>query len=259
MTNFRILESYQELLQYAVLLDRILKVGTASVGYYKADNSPYWNFALVNKVIMLKELQRVEAEYKVLDRKTTFYFEDRKELSGLKEFLKENGYRRLYEDSWMFWTKGNIDSRQFESIKEVKTDKDLDVFTRTYDKCYQEDDSQNPYGGFEEPFLRLLKKAWLRYSTKHLDYFIAYKHGDPVAVSILVNYKGLGYITAVGSIKDVRGEGYGKAVTMYCLQKSNKNGNKIHFLGTEEGKYPNEFYRRIGFATKFKALYYRKV
>ncbi len=85
------------------------------------------------------------------------------------------------------------------------------------------------------------------------------KEDSPVAVSTLNNYEGIGYISNVGSIKEVRGEGFGKLSTLYCVHKSQKNGNKVHCLATEEDTYPNEFYKRIGFQTKFTAVGYKKI
>jgi hypothetical protein len=52
----------------------------------------------------------------------------------------------------------------------------------------------------------------------------------------------------------VRGEGFGKAVSLYAVDQSIKNGNTLHCLATEAGHYPYEFYKRIGFVPKFTAI-----
>ncbi|MBP9700192.1 hypothetical protein KBD71_02825, partial [Candidatus Woesebacteria bacterium] len=70
--------------------------------------------------------------------------------------------------------------------------------------------------------------------------------------------QGHGYISNVGSLRSVRGEGFGKLVTLYAVDQSIKNRNSFHYLGTEEGHYPNVFYTRIGFETKFKAVGWSK-
>jgi len=82
--------------------------------------------------------------------------------------------------------------------------------------------------------------------------------GEPCAVATLTNFDGLGYISNVGSLKKVRGKGFGKIATLYCVAKSIKNNNQEHCLATEEGAYPNEFYKRIGFVTRFTACGYTK-
>ncbi|MBU1071268.1 hypothetical protein KKG65_02540 [Patescibacteria group bacterium] len=77
---------------------------------------------------------------------------------------------------------------------------------------------------------------------------------EPVAVTTLTNFAGIGYISNVGSLKKVRGKGFGKTASLYSAQQSVNNGNQVHALATEEGDYPNEFYKRIGFETKFSTL-----
>ena len=88
---------------------------------------------------------------------------------------------------------------------------------------------------------------------------MVYKNNKPVAVSTLTNYDEIGYISNVGSLSEVRGEGFGKAATLFCIQESIKHGNREHCLATEEGAYPNEFYKRIGFVTRFTAVGYTKI
>jgi len=74
----------------------------------------------------------------------------------------------------------------------------------------------------------------------------------------LTNHDGIGYISNVGSLRKVRGEGFGKIASLYPVSQSIKNGNLEHCLATEEGTYPNEFYKRIGFETRFTAVCYVK-
>lgn len=102
------------------------------------------------------------------------------------------------------------------------------------------------------------KKRGIGITRERIEYFMVYKGNKPVAVSTLTNYGDIGYISNVGSIREVRGEGFGKAATLFCVKESIKHGNKEHCLATEEGAYPNEFYKRIGFATRFTAIGYTK-
>jgi ribosomal protein S18 acetylase RimI-like enzyme len=85
-----------------------------------------------------------------------------------------------------------------------------------------------------------------------------YKGSEPVAVSTLNSYYGISYISNIGSLQKVRGQGYGKAATLFCVNESLKRGDKVQCLATEEGNYPNEFYKRIGFKTKFAAPLFTK-
>ena len=124
----------------------------------------------------------------------------------------------------------------------------------TFNACYKKDDPQNPYGELGD-YLNVARKVWSKYKrTNRLQYFVVFKGSEPVAVSTLTNFENIGYISNVGSLEKVRGEGFGKAATLFCVQESIKNGNDIHCLATEEGHYPNEFYKRIGFESRFNAI-----
>lgn len=85
---------------------------------------------------------------------------------------------------------------------------------------------------------------------------MVYKDSRPVAFSALTNYESIGYISNAGSLKEVRGQGFGKLATLYCIDQSKKRGNTEHCLATEEGTYANKFYKRLGFKTLFTAVGY---
>lgn len=116
------------------------------------------------------------------------------------------------------------------------------------------------YCDIDKTTLKVAENVWHKHNkTNKLEYFVAHKNNKPVAVSTLTNYNEIGYISNVGSLKEIRGEGYGKLATLYCVEQSKKNGNTKHCLATEEGTYPNEFYKKIGFKTRFTATGYSKI
>lgn len=257
MTNYDFLKKYQRL-QDSVMFDSLTNFGFASVGWSNTDKSSFWNLALVNKLISKPEIEQVEEIFARQNRKSTFYFENRDDLKPLIEILEENGYKKGYEDSWQFWKDGEIDNSRFELVRKVDSEEMLKEFLTTFDMCYQKGDPQNPYGELGE-YLKVAESVWRKhYKSNRLEYFIVYKNSKPIAVSTLSNFEGIGYISNVGSLKEVRGQGFGKLATLYCVAQSIKNGNEEHCLATEEGAYPNEFYKRIGFETRFTALGYTK-
>lgn len=255
MNNYSFLRKYQEL-QHTVMYDKLIELDFARIGYCKLDKSRFWNFALTNKILSKEEISRIEQELQRLDRRCAIYFENKNDLRELADFLTDRGYKKDYEDSWMLYKGQNIDQTSFNQVKKVENEEDLKVFLDTFNNCYQKDDPNNPYGELGD-YLKVAEKVWHRHhSTDRLEYFIAYKESIPVAVGTLTNYEGVGYISNVGSLREVRGAGFGKLVTFYCVYKSRKHGNSIHCLATEEGTYPNEFYNRIGFETRFTAICY---
>lgn len=256
MINYNLLKTYQLLIKYSVINHSIKNFDNILLGYSKEDNSPYWNFALVKSEIEQKDINKIEEKYKKLKRNSTIYIEEGN--TEAEELLKKNGYSCIYEDSWLIWDKEPIQELNTGSLKIVSNKKELKTFIDTYRECFLKDDEQNPYGEPNKNFLRSLEKTWKKYHNKYVEYYLIYKDKKPVAVSELIKYNGMGYITSVGSKKSVRGEGYGKKATYFTVNRSLKE-NLIPFLGTEEGYYPNEFYKRIGFSFKFKAGYFQKI
>lgn len=242
-------------LQSGVMFDELINLNFASIGYSKTDRTTFWNYALVNQLLSEEQLSQIKQKLNSLDRKSAIYFEENSENQDLVKFLTIKGYIKDYEDSWMFF-EGEINNQGFGQVKRVETTKDLKVFLEVFDKCYLEGDPQNPYGSLGD-YLKVAEQVWHKHHvTSRLEYFIAYQDKKVVAVATLNNYQGIGYISNIGSLKEVRGEGFGKLVTLYCVHISQQRGNNIHCLATEEGTYPNEFYKRIGFKTLFNGVCY---
>lgn len=257
MNNFQFLNNYKEL-QDTIMFDKIIDLGFASVSYCAGEESAFWNQALVNQTLNKEQLGLIEDTLIKLNRRPAVYFENRKSLSSLIQFLEQNSYIYFFEDCWLFHPGVEIDSGRFVQVKKVLTERELEIFLTTFDMCFQKNDPQNPYGTLGD-YLTVAEKVWHRHhATSRIEYFIVFDNSEPVAVSTLTNFKQIGYISNVGSLRKVRGQGFGKLATLYCVDVSKKRGNHYHCLATEEGTYPYEFYQRIGFEKKFSAACYIK-
>lgn len=256
--NFTFLQKYQQL-QQGVLFDRILDLGFTTITYWADTDDVYWNAALVDRVLTVEELTKIEETFQSLGKRPTIYFENKNELAPLIGFLEKNKYDKQFEESWMFYEEKNVDASHLDDVKKVETEQELEQFLETFEASYTKEDPQNPYGELGREYRELEKNTWLKYhENNRIEYFVAYKDNLPVATSHLVNFNGIGYIASVGSRREVRGQGYGKAATLYAVQQSIRHANSHHCLATEEGTYPNEFYKRIGFTPRFTASGYTK-
>lgn len=257
MNNFQFLQDYQEL-QNSIMFDKIIKEGEARIGYCEGDKTNFWNFALVKGPLNENDLKSIESIMKELDRNSTIYFENSAENKQVEKLLKQNGYKFSYEDSWMFYGSQDAPDYKKYEVKKIGNENDLKNFLSTFDSCYQKNDPQNPYDELGD-YLNVAKEVWQKLQgSNRLEYFLVFDNSEPVAVSTLTTHNGIGYISNVGSLKKVRGRGFGKAATFHCVDTSLEYGNKVHCLATEEGTYPNEFYKRIGFKTKFTGVAYGK-
>lgn len=257
MNNFQFLNDYKEL-QYTIMFDKIINLPFASVSYCAGEESAFWNQALVNQTLTQEQLLLIELTLKKLKRNPAVYFENRKSLKSLNEFLLKNKYKHYFEDCWLFHPGVEINTDRFGQVKKVLTERELQIFLKTFDACFQKNDPQNPYGELGD-YLTMAEKVWRRHHlSNRIEYFMVNSGGKPVGVSTLTNFKQIGYISNVGSLRKVRGQGFGKLATLYCVDLSKKRGNKYHCLATEDGTYPHEFYQRIGFVKKFSAACYLK-
>lgn len=255
MTNFEFLHKYFYL-QYQVTFDQILDLGFALVGYCETDPSMFSNFALTNKILSEGEIIQISEKLSMMNRDPAVYFVKAKRFDPLIKLLEKSGFKKGGEDSWMFYDSNIVGTQFFNDIHKIEDKESLEIFLQTFNACYQKGDPQNPYGD-SSSFIPAMRVAWERFGrTDRLEYFLCYKEGRPVSVSMLNSFGGIGYVSGVGSLREIRGEGYGKAATMYAIARSKAKGNKLHCLATEEGHYPNEFYKRIGFTTKFTAPIY---
>lgn len=252
MSNYQFLQKYLAL-QKEIMFDEFYDLGFATVCYCKADSSSFWNNALTDLVLSPEQVNVIESKLVELKREPAIYFENRSSLTPLVQYLESRKYKLEAEDSFMFYEQEEVDQSRFDQVKKVETTTELDEYLHVFDKCYQNDDPKNPYGELGE-YLDATRMVWMKHhASNRIEYFIAYKLQEPVAVAALTNYDDLGYISNVGSLRSVRGEGFGKLVTLYCVHKSMEHGNKIHALITEEGTNPNAFYKSLGFKTKFTA------
>ncbi len=251
MTDFEFLKKWQKM-ECGPNYDELVNLGEATACFTNSNPSRMANYALVKTPPSNKVLKNIENFYFNKNRISTIYFENKGQTVP--------NYEKQWEDSWMFFNKNEINKNNFDKVKIVDNENELEIFLDTFDKCYQKGDPQNPYGEVKD-FIISSRKGWLEYkNTGRMNYFIGFEEDSPVATVALQNFEGLGYISSVGSLQKVRGKGFGKLVTMFAVDRSIRHGNTETALATEEGTYPNEFYKRIGFKTRFTAVgFYKKV
>ena len=259
MTNYEIIETFLDI-QRDTMFAELTPFPFGTMNFSPVEPSPFWNYLLTDQILNDVEIAEVEKYLQSKDRKPEIYFEVKPALEPMKDILKAKGYVFHNEDSWMFYDVTRpIGITDFSTVRRVNTVEDLAVWIQTMDKCYVDGDPQNPYGPLGENYINVAQKAWkANHAAGKFEYFIVYKKDEPVAGATLTYKNGLGYISNIGSMPSVRGEGYGKLATLFCVNEALKNGVSDVFLATEEGTYPNAFYKKIGFKTRFTGIAYVK-
>jgi ribosomal protein S18 acetylase RimI-like enzyme len=253
--KFGILKSFIDM-HKGSFITKIENIDKAILAYSEGDSEIWWNFALLRKPIQKEDLDSIEAFFTKLKRKPSIYFSDDKEFDQIPEILKKESYKLSATDSWLSWER---ESPQIDNLNviEVKSDENFKTWVETFVKSYPKDDPKNPYGEQKE-FAKNLGRLWKTRKRNEDQYFLALDNDSPVATGILTTYGDLGYISGIGSIPSARGKGFGKKISLYCVRESFNKGNRHHSIATEEGTFPFEFYKRIGFTPKFVAYLYSK-
>jgi hypothetical protein len=257
MNNFEFLSKIEE------LQTGIMHAGHDNFPYGKyfygiEDKSSFWNHLLTNQLLSQPEIEELSSYATGKQLKPAVYFENDPRFESLEQILVNNKFKKIAEDSWMFYNSIVDYQAKFDLIKKVENPEDLKIYIDVFDKCYQKNDPQNVYGELGD-YLKSASRSWFQnHGSNYQEYYLIFDGHEPVAVSALTNYLDVGYISNVGSLKKVRGQGYGKIATLFAVYQSQKNGNKYHCLATEENTYANEFYKKNGFTTKFTALLFEK-
>lgn len=257
MQHYEFLVDYYNL-QMQVMFAELLEKPYGLIGYSHDSESYFWNNLLLRRAITVEELTEVEEVLGKQNRKPAIYFERTEEEQSIINFVTPYGYKFLSEDCWMSYRGETLSKSIFRSARIVKSEAELEVFLEVFNKCYRNDDPQNPYGELGD-YLETARKRWISTrGQKDMEYVLVYDFDNPVAVAALTSHGGIGYISNVGSLPKVRGLGYGKIASLFCVALSQEKQNTIHCLATENGTYPYEFYKRLGFEKEFSCLYYGK-
>lgn len=245
-------------LNYGVYFDVLKKNNFGILGISENNDEYWWNTFLVNKNLSDSKLKEIETLFYPFNRNSCVCLLEDNDYQNIN-LLKSENYKFVGRDQWMVFTNQPFNHNNFNQVQKVKNINDLQIFLNTYNECYKNGDPQNPYGESGE-YLISTKKAWIKNnSNNRFECFIVCNDKQkPVAVATLTNYKGIGYISSVGSLQSVRGQGFGKLASLYCIYKSNQNGNKNHCLITEKDCYAHKFYKRIGFKDQFSTVFYQK-
>ncbi len=246
------------MLQLGITYKELFTYPWGSLCYSVETSDPSENHSLSNRDLSEAEIETVERKSNDLNRIPSFYFEKTNNLNGLVSTLVSHKYKLDWEDAWLFYEHDNIALPENVRGEVVVDEAGLELFISTFARCFQENDPQNPHGSMDGR-LENVRNVWhAQKGTGRLEYYTIYQGSTPVATSALTSYKKIGYIDSVGSLQEVRGQGFGKTATFFAVKESMKQGNTTHCLCTIANTFTHDFYKRIGFDHRFSAVGYIK-
>lgn len=178
-----------------------------------------------------------------------------------REMFFDDSYELVSNEVWQIFD-------NFEELDDIKTNCDLNVkLEKTTDmklyseemiKAYQTGDADDPYGDLDSIYKEVYEN-YKKIENEYTDEFYFAKVNDEiVGITSGVHDNEIYGIYGLAVKKDFRCKGIGKEIIKQQLQMCKDKKLKLSFLQTEEGYYPADTYRKLGFKDVCTEYYYIK-
>ena len=200
-----------------------------------------------------KKSKKINAEpCYIITPLSDLYYKRKKVFKNYEEINKE--VWQIYEDF------NNLENIESNCNMEIKLEKSTDMkkLAEITLKAFNTGDSQDPYS-LDEGYLKIYENYKGTNGTKYnRDFYFIKANEKIVGVTTAVYDKRIYGIYGIAILKEFRGKGIGTECLKQQLMICKKKNRKIAFLQTEEGYYPADLYRKIGFKDICTAYYYVK-
>ena len=212
----------------------------------------FWNYVVLHENCNLSNaLLDFEEMFADVDRKPSVYIIDGGGCPEVLEYLEQNGYQKMSEESFMvFDSQLPMQINKNILIKQVVDDKTTYDFIEVFLSAYGgEKTPEQPYGELDKAYLDALTRSFDN-GDKFI-HFVCYEGSIPVSGATLCFEEGKGGLYNVGTKPNSRGKGYGTAVTIECINEWKKRCGEVLFLQTETGSVVEQWYYKLGFKLEF--------
>lgn len=237
-----------------------------SIAYHNKIKDYWYNF-----ITNIKANNKEEFDKIILDASSKMKAKNRdvaiailpymEEIYSNREMFFDNSYELVSNEVWQIFD-------NFEELDDIKTNCDLNVkLEKTRDmqlyseemiKAYQTGDTDDPYGNLDS----IYKEVYENYKNLEKDYtdefYFAKVNDEIVGITTGVYDNEIYSIYGLAVKKNFRCKGIGKEIIKQQLQMCKDKKLKLAFLQTEEGYYPADTYRKLGFKDVCTEYYYIK-
>ena len=264
MKKMELLEKLKKFYIYAnegLYIDRIIENATYTMTYSKYVKDYDCNYVI--DVNSNDNFDKIEAEMKKLDRIPCYIitplsnmYKDRNMIFDKSKYDESsNEVWQIYED---FDNVEKINSKCTLNV-ELEETNDMKKLSKITYKSFYTGDKSDPYGNFDSGYLKLYenydKNSEILYTREF--YFIKVNN-EIVGCTVSVFDDEIFGIYGIAIMKEYRGKGIGTEAIKQQLNICKQKNKKIAFLQTEDGFYPAELYRKIGFKDICNVYYYVK-
>ena len=183
------------------------------------------------------------------------------EIYDNREIFFDNSYELVSNEVWQIFNNfeglDNIKTNCSLNVKLEKTT-DMKLYSEEMIKAYQTGDADDPYGDLDSIYKEVYqnhKKIKNEYTE---EFFFAKVNDKIVGVTSAVYDNEIYGIYGLAVKKDFRCKGIGKEIIKQQLKMCRDKKLKLAFLQTEEGYYPADTYRKLGFKDVCIEYYYIK-
>lgn len=242
-------------------IDKITKNDTYTMTYSKYVKDYDCNYVIdisnnTNFHKIEKEMQKVNRIPCYIITPLSSIYKDRKSIFNKNKYNEvSNEVWQIYED---FENLDKIDSKCTLNVKLEKTNNMKKLAEITY-KSFCTGDESDPYGDFDSGYLELYENYNNNIETTYTREFYFIKvNNEIVGCTVSVFDDEIYGIYGIAIMKEYRGKGIGTEAIKQQLEICREKNNKLAFLQTEDGFYPANLYRKIGFKDICNVYYYVK-
>lgn len=184
-----------------------------------------------------------------------------KEIYDRPEMFFDNTYELASKEVWQIFN-------NFEGLDDIKTNcslnvklektTDMKLYSEQMIKAYQTGDEDDPYGDLDSVYKEVYedyKKPENKFTN---EFYFAKVNDEIVGITSGVYDNEIYGIYGLAVKKDFRYKGIGKEIIKQQLQICKDKKLSLAFLQTEEGYYPADIYRKLGFKDVCIKYYYIK-
>ena len=184
-----------------------------------------------------------------------------KELYNNREKFLDETYKLVSNEVWQIYDNlEEVDKLNTNCSLNIVLEEttDMKLYSEEMVKAYQTGDKDDPYGDLDSIYKDVYenyKKPDNKYTN---EFYIAKINDEIVGVTSGVYDNEIYGIYGLAVKKEFRRKGIGKEIIKQQLKMCKEKHLKLAFLQTEEGYYPADTYRKLGFKDVCIGYYYIK-
>lgn len=245
--------------------DGIDKFEKYSIAYHNKIKDYWYNFITDIKAKSKEEFDKIildaGSEMKAKNRKIAIailpYME---EIYSHREIFFDDSYELVSNEVWQIFDNfEGLDSIKTNCDMKVKLEKttDMKLYSEEMIKAYQTGDADDPYGDLDSAYKEVYENYKKLENECTDEFYFAKVNNEIVGITSGVYDNEIYGIYGLAVKKDFRRKGIGKEIIKQ-LQMCKDKKLKLAFLQTEEGYYPADTYRKLGFKDVCTEYYYIK-